>query len=139
MNKFKLFTLALSTILLLSACQDTKKGKLDNRVLDYWHAKINRDFKTAYQFLSPGWKSNESEEAYIRRMNQVRIKWLGVKINNKKCSQENLCSLIVGISYEYRFKGVGGKKMTVDSSVKENWIMKDNVWYHVPVKQKPLK
>ena len=38
------------------------------------------------------------------------------------------------ITYEYRFKGAGGELMKVESSLKENWIMKDNVWYFVPVK-----
>ncbi|HPI95728.1 MAG TPA: hypothetical protein PK055_08050 [Gammaproteobacteria bacterium] len=131
--------LLISTILLLSACTDKEKGKLDNRVKDYWTAKINKDFKTAYQFLSPGWRKNEAETAYIKRMGFSKVKWLEANNVKKICSKESVCKVLVDIKYEYTFKGVGGEKIEVESTQEENWIMKENVWYNVPTKQKISK
>lgn len=131
MNKIKLTMLLITTALFLTACQDKEAGKLDNRVLAYWNFKINKDFKSAYQYLSPGWKSGEREEAYIRRMSQSTVDWLDAKLIDKKCSEKDLCELTIEITYEYMFQGVMGKKMKVDSRSKENWIMIDNTWYNV--------
>ena len=120
----------------MSACQDPEKGKLDNRVMDYWNAKINKDFKVAYQYLSPGWRENESENSYIRRIGASTVKWLAVEIKRKECKQTDLCKLFIEIIYEYQFKGVGSKKIKVPALVGENWILKSNVWYHIPTETK---
>ncbi|MCF6318800.1 MAG: hypothetical protein L3J83_05925 [Proteobacteria bacterium] len=136
MNKLKSTLLILSTAMLLSACQDSEKGKLDNRVIDYWNFKINKDFKRAYGFLSPGWKSNEGELSYIHRMNGSKVKWTSVSIADKNCKQAGICEIKVNIEYEYQFKGAFANKITVPSTVIENWIMKNNIWYHVPVDTK---
>ena len=132
MKKVKL--LLISTILLLTACTDKEKGKLDNRVKDYWTAKINQDFKTAYQFLSPGWKQNESQESFTMRMKASRVKWLTVKLEKKECVQIDLCKVYVNIGYEYKFGGAISNTISIESIVKENWILKENVWYNVPEK-----
>jgi hypothetical protein len=136
MNKIKLTIVLMTTILLLTACDDKESGKLENRVLDFWNLKIEKDFKTAYQFLSPGWKSTESELSYASRMSMSRANWLNVHIKSKKCSQTDLCEVNVEIEYEFRFRGVGGKDMIVKTDLTENWIMKNNIWYHVPIDRK---
>ncbi len=128
--------MVLLTIFLITACKDSEKSKLDNRAIDYWNYKINKDFKSAYQFLSPGWKTNESELAYEQRMGGSKANWLNVKLKSKQCSQTDLCSVTVLVEYEYKFRGAVSRKMKVESSVSENWIMKDNIWYHIPVKKK---
>ena len=118
--------------LLMTSCGDEEKGKLDNRIKDYWSAKINKDFKTTYQFLSPGWRKNESEEAYIRRVSKTAVNWLGIEVKEKKCKAVNLCDVIIQVEYEYQFKGAMSQKMNVASEIDETWLMKDNVWYHIP-------
>ncbi len=124
---------------MLTACEDQEKNKLDNRVIGYWNLKINRDFKQAYKFLSPGWRANENELAYAQRMTKSVAKWQAVKLIDKQCTQKNLCKITVNIEYEYRFPGMGGQKMTVDTDLHENWILKNNVWYIVPIKEKRIK
>ena len=136
MNKIKSTVLIMVAALLLTACQDKEEGKLDNRIIAYWNFKINKDFKNAYQFLSPGWKSNESELSYSVRMGMSRVKWLGVQVISKNCKQIDLCKVKVEIEYEYQFKGVGGQEMRVKTGLDENWIMKENTWYHVPSEAK---
>lgn len=135
MNKIKLIAL-LAIISILTGCVDSEKNKLDNRVLDYWNNKINKDYEAAYDFLSPGWKSNEEREAYANRMKSSTIQWKTVKIVNKKCSETYLCNVAVEIQYEYLFKESMGKKVLMPSTLKENWLMQDNNWYHVPIKTK---
>ncbi len=122
--------------MLLSACQDPEKGKLDNRVIDYWNLKINKDYKKSYQFLSPGWRSNEAELPYMQRMLMTRVKWLSVKLIDKVCTQKDLCEVKIEMEYEYQFRGSFGDKMKVSAEIKENWIMRNNIWYTVPSERK---
>ena len=136
MNKLKLTLLLITATLLLTACQDKEAGKLDNRVVTYWNYKINKDFNNAYKFLSPGWKKNESESQYNQRLMDSKVDWISVKLIDKKCKQNNLCQVNLAIEYEYSFRGSFGDKIKVPSTVAENWIMKDNVWYNVPVEKK---
>jgi len=136
MNKIKLTILLITTAVLLTACQDKEAGKLDNRVLAFWNFKISKDFKSAYQFLSPGWKINEKESVYTLRMGMSKVKWIDAKIKDKECKQTDLCIVRMTIDYEYQFKGVTSEKMVVSTTLSENWIMKDNVWYNLPIDKK---
>lgn len=136
MNKLKTISLIFITLIWMTACVDQEKNKLDNRILDFWNAKINKDFKAAYQFLSPGWKINESEKSYIQRMSVSKVRWINAKNKNKNCSSVDICKVIVSIEYEYQFRGAFSEKLTVPSDIEENWIMKDNIWYFVPVETK---
>lgn len=136
MNKLKLTIILIAASLLMTACEDQEKNKLDNRVIDFWNHKIERDFSAAHKFLSPGWKKNESEVSFIQRMNRSTVSWLNVKIKEKQCSEKYLCTVIVGVEYEYQFKGSMGEKIRVPSQVTEKWLMKDNIWYNVPIKSK---
>jgi len=134
MNKLKLTVLLITTAIFLTACQDKEAGKLDNRVLAYWNYKINKDFKSAYQFLSPGWRESESKTEYSNRMEQNLINWKSAKIVSKECSKGNICKVKVIIIYEYMFRGAISKKMTIPTNITENWIMINNTWYMIPVK-----
>ena len=135
MNKIRLITI-LTIISIVSGCVDSAKSKLDNRVLDYWNYKISQNYEAAYEFLSPGWKNNEDQEAYAQRMKSSRVNWKTVKILNKKCSETYICNVTVVIEYEYMFKEAMGNKILMPSTLKENWLMQDNSWYHTPVKTK---
>ena len=135
MNNINAVSLIL-LVSLLTGCVDTEKNKLDNRVLEYWNHKINKEYQAAYEYLSPGWKSNEDMESYDRRMKSSRVEWKSVKLLGKECSETYLCTVTVEIEYEYMFKENMGKKVLMPSSLKENWLMQDNVWFHVPIKSK---
>ena len=126
----------MATAFFLTACQDKEAGKLDNRALAFWDLKIKGDYKSAYELLSPGWRSNESLGSFQSRMAQSKVKWISANIKNKTCSQKNVCKIGMIIEYEYQFAAAFSKKMKISTKLEENWIMKDNVWYLVPNEHK---
>ncbi len=132
MNKIKALLLIIAVSLLMTACEDQEKNKLDNRVVDFWNYKIDHNFKEAYKYLSPGWRSNESELAYVARMNGGAIKWLAASVKEKNCTEVYLCNIIMNIEYEYKFKGAMANKIQIETNITESWLMKNNIWYHVP-------
>lgn len=129
MNKLKLATV-IAVLMIVTAC-DQEKNKLDSRAKDFWMHKINRDFDKAYDFLTPGWKSSETKESYVRRMSQSTIKWRSIEIKDKQCSEKYLCSLSLKVEYEYTFKGSMAGTIKVPSEIRETWLMKNNTWYNV--------
>ncbi|VAW34918.1 hypothetical protein MNBD_GAMMA01-2179 [hydrothermal vent metagenome] len=136
MNKLNAIILILTATLSMTACVDSEKDKLDNRIIEFWNYKINNDFNKAYEFLSPGWRSSEDKESYVRRMSRSVVDWLGIKIKDKKCSEKYLCVVVLEIEYEYHFKGTMAGKIRIPSDIRETWLMKDNIWYYVPNKSK---
>ncbi len=134
MNKIKTLALIIITSITLTACVNDESGKLDNRVKAYWDAKVKKDFKTAYTFLTPGWKKTESEQSYIIRMSGIAINWLSTRIDSKTCAKPDVCKVKVVISFVYRFP-TGGGSIESESKTNENWLMIDNVWYILPKKQ----
>jgi hypothetical protein len=136
MNKLKLIVVTLAFMILATACVDGEKNKLNNRALDYWNYKINRQFNEAYQILSPGWRKTEDLKSFEQRMIISKARWLNAKFKNKECTQPDLCTVIMTIAYEYKFKTSGSKSIKVESDIKETWILKDNMWYHLPLDKK---
>ena len=134
--KIKQMTMALVVLLIMTACSDAEKNKLDNRAADYWKYKIGKDFKKAYQFLTPGWRKTDSEAAFTQRMVISKVKWLDSKVNKKECSKPDLCIVTMNITYEYQFKSSGSQKIEASSKIKETWILKENIWYHLPLQKK---
>lgn len=134
MNKLKI-TLLLIPILILSACVDNEKNKLENRVKDYWNFKISKNYKEAYNFLTPGYKKTESIEEYQLRLSSNKVNWLEYSLANKKCEQTDICTVNIDVVYEYYMPTAQHTKITVPSSISETWLMKDNVWYYFPKKK----
>lgn len=133
-NKQKTIILVSLIPAFLVSCVDQEKGKLDNRVLEYWTAKINKNYEKAYEYLSPGWQKNESKQSFASRMGTSKANWLSASIDEKICSKSYLCEVKIKIKYEYEFQGAMSDTIEIESVVSENWIMKDNVWYNVPKK-----
>jgi len=134
--KIKQIIMVLVTLLIMTACGDAEKNKLENRAADYWKFKIEKNFKKAYQFLTPGWRKTDSEAAFSQRLITSKVKWLDSKVTKKECSQPDLCIVTMEITYEYQFRTSGSQKIKADSMVKETWILKDNTWYHLPLQKK---
>lgn len=136
MIKIKTIGIVLATMLIMTACMDSEKNKLDARAADYWKYKVNHEYKKAYEFLSPGWRKTDSIVAYEQKMITSKVKWLGAAVSKKECSQPDLCVVTMAITYEYQFKATDSNKVKVESTVKETWLLKGNVWYHLPLHKK---
>ena len=134
MIKLKLLAIALIS-LQFTACIDTEKNKLENRATAYWDYKVKKDFKKAYEFLTPGWKKTESMQSYERRFLNSKVNWTKSAFNNKKCSKPDLCRVTMAINYEFMFKSASNKLMKMDDFITDTWVLKDNIWYVLPIKK----
>ena len=92
-----------------------------------WHYLIKGDFKAAYDYLSPSYRSAVSPEQYRAGLKEGL--WTGVEVRTVQCPKEDVCKVEVDVDYAYILKGrsVPGKR-----SLQETWRKDMGQWWNVP-------
>ena len=109
--------------------QAEKEGLLRQRVQEMWHAQVNGDRKTMYEYYDPFFRARvkrgffEVKTVPIYYYNPA-IEFLEVRGNVAK----------VRMRMEYEIKGYPGRLGTIDVPRKENvnqetWLFIDGTWY----------
>jgi len=132
MNK-RLSLMILSSLVLLAACS-SKEQTLEEKAVARWQHLIKGEFDQAYAYLTPGYRQTESMESYSLRMGNSQVEWQEVTYDKKECEEESFCHVHVKIKYLYVMPVAGGQEMVQSTSIKENWIKKDDGWYFLPKK-----
>ncbi len=120
-------------VLLLSACATTvPTGEtVEERATARWDALLSGDIATAYEYLSPGYRSSVSSLQYERSILRRQVQWISAKYMGSECA-ENTCN--VQISLGYRVVGAlpGVRVFEGTQGIEESWLMIDGLWYNVP-------
>ena len=101
------------------------------RVEARWQAMVAGEYDKAYEFLSPGFRSRVSPEEFRGRF-EGRTEWTGVDIQGVDCEEE-IC--VASVLARFRFLGAPPfPPYDGEAAEKENWIISDGEWWHVPRK-----
>lgn len=119
--------------ILLFGCSDTPKT-LEEKVVARWNFLISGDYTEAYEYLTPGYRQSETLDSYKSRIASSQITWQKSDFEKKECEDENLCVVFVRIEYMYLMPVAGGKEMVQSTTIRENWIKKEDEWYFLPKK-----
>jgi len=118
------FFFAVVAALVLSSCamlQDRPEDAVAQRAQERWDDLVRGDFKAAYQFLSPGSRSLQSEEDYVKSLR--RDFWKSALVKNVKCTDAQ-CDVEMAIEYEFR----GAR---VKTPLHEKWIREGSEWWYL--------
>ena len=129
----RISVLLISSLLVLAACS-SEEQTLEEKAVARWEHLIKGEFDQAYEFLTPGYRQSENLESYGLRMGASQVKWQEATFDKKECEDENLCVVQVNIQYLYVMPVAGGKEMVQTTTVRENWIKKEDGWYYLPKK-----
>ena len=126
--------LVLSAILaLFTACATTAPTSetVGERAAARWQALLSEDFASAYEYLSPGYRSSVSIAQYQRTLLLTKVRWTGAKYIESDC-EETICN--VKISMEFTIYGAvpGVKSFDSRQTIEESWVLINGNWYHVP-------
>lgn len=123
----------LCSLLLLSACATTatKTPDVQERANARWEALLSGDIASAYEFLSPGFRSSVSSVQYQRAILLKRVQWTGVEPEGHECT-ETSCSVKFILSYRVAGALPGVKSYEGKMDIEEPWVMVDKQWYYVP-------
>ena len=119
----------------LTACESGSEGSMPDdieaRAQARWDALTGGDVETAYQYLSPGYRSSISLDTYRLRLLNQRVRWTGGEVTGSSCG-ESACTVDVAISYEIKRPFEGLDEVTSTRQSTEDWVRADNQWWYLP-------
>jgi hypothetical protein len=87
-----------------------------------WDALLSGDFHAAYEYLSPGSRSVETEKSYIAELRKGF--WKSAKVQKVQCRGNEACDAEVTVEYEYQ-------GMRTRTPVRESWVRERSEWWYV--------
>lgn len=114
------------------AVPDSTEANVAQRAQERWQALISKDFRKAYQYLTVGVRTTTPEDAYIRRMANVSIRWIGSEVTEVSCEDAEVCMATLKISYAVRPDHMGMPELETSAPVYERWLRGDGQWYYLP-------
>ena len=137
--------LALSLVLTgLAACATTAPIKpaanlspeaaVTQRITERWQHIMDKDYKAAYEFMTPGTRAVMPYADYEKRMGQAQIRWMGSTVKQVNCEDAQTCHAEVQLDILVLFPGGGIGQTKTISVVDENWLKSGGQWYFLPSK-----
>lgn len=107
----------------------TVEERVGVRAVERWHALIAGDFKKAYGYLGPGYRSATPYAVYEAKLKSGTVEWKKIELKAVKCEPE-LCT--VDLSLDYRPTVKGFEAYQLQNRLTEKWVKVGNQWWHVP-------
>jgi hypothetical protein len=129
---------AIVLTVLLAACASapapepkTPEEALRERVEAYYQALIARDYKGAYEFFTPGYRSTWSVTDHYQRKPVIGT-WQSAEVLSVDCVNEQACDVMVRTSFRFQknMEPLGGQELPMD--LKYRWLKTDGDWYYLP-------
>lgn len=137
-NKLKLMKkqslimiLMVSTGLLLAACGGPGEPEsVEERAQARWDHFIERDFASAWEYYTPGYRQTNPREIFIVETNRRPFRWSAAEVLGAEC-EEDRCTVTTRISYRAIGAPDGQSRMTLTRTFEESWIRIDGAWWYV--------
>ena len=92
------------------------------RAQQRWDALVKGDFKTVYEYLSPGSRAVLTSEGYASGL-RVGF-WKAARVEKVMCEKPDVCDAILALEYDFR-----GSR--IKTPLKETWIKEGSSWWYV--------
>lgn len=120
-----------SADLIRSAKATKKLGDVGQMAVDRWGFLIAKDAPRAYEYLSPGAKSQITPDKYAKDLAAKPVVWRSVKFLSKAC-EGDACTVSLEVEYEVNARNAGLVKFP--AILEEKWIKIGSEWCFVPEK-----
>ena len=120
-------------LMLLSACATTVSTEIqiERRATERWDVLLAGDLASAYEFLSPGYRSSVSSLQYQRSILIQKVRWTGAEYTESEC-EETACTVHISLGYAIYGALPGVKSFDGTKVVDESWVLDHGQWYFVP-------
>ena len=122
---------SLGAVALLVACSDPRPPEeiVAERAQARWDALVARDFKTALEYYSPGFREQVDVKMYAADMVRKPIKWTSATVRKVECAPPK-CETTTEI--EYTATGAPGNLAGLKSRtfLKGTWLEIDGKWWY---------
>ena len=94
-----------------------------------WKARIAKDWKGVYGFMSPGYRSTHPYAVFAAQMARSPLLYRKASVEKVTCQDAQRCTVELSIESEYRGTQAQFQGQVSSSSVKERWIKLDGQWW----------
>jgi hypothetical protein len=110
--------------------KDESADVIQQKSVERWDFLIAHQADKAYDYLSPGYRSTKTREAYAKEMNDRPIRWTKANYNNQQCDGDT-CKVSLIVNYSVKMPGMS-RNTNAFSPLTETWIKADGRWYYLP-------
>ena len=107
----------------------TEEQVVAERAEARWRARIAKDWKAAYGYMSPGYRATHDYETFAMRMARVPLVYRKASVEKVACPDDNRCNLVLKVETEYRGSLAQFQGQVSTSRVEEQWIKVDGQWW----------
>lgn len=124
--------MACGLLLALTGCVDkANPDTVDTRSVERWNHLISHKAEQAYDYLTPGFRSTQTREAYAAAMNSRPVQWKDATFKSKECDADR-CKVQVDVTYSLAMPGASTSAAGGTRTQNETWLLVDGEWFFLP-------
>lgn len=104
---------------------------LKERALERWALLLAKRGEEAFDYLTPGYRSNRDAKSWAAEMGARPITWKELGIHDVKCDTEDSCEVSVWSESTVKLSVAMGTNSVFGGHLEE-WLRIDGVWYYLP-------
>ena len=107
----------------------TVEEQVAERAEARWQARIAKDWKVVYGFMSPGYRSTHPYDVFAAQMSRAPLFYRKASVEKVVCQDAERCIVELNIESEYRGTQAQFQGQVSTSKVKEQWIRLGGQWW----------
>ena len=136
MNALRKILIATAVLapLLLSACATTPASPEDivrERAQLRWDSILSRDYATAYELYSPGYRSQATPVDFEISMRLRSVRWTSAEFYSVECG-ENTCEVTFKVGWRVNTPVPGVAVYNGSSYIPGQWVRTRGEWWYRP-------
>jgi hypothetical protein len=127
------FLIMIGMIALLAACSDPRPAAevVQERAQARWEAMVARDFQTAWEYYTPGYREQMTAGEFEAEMARRPVRWTAAEVFEVSCADEEPgCVVRARVNYEAQAAVPGVGMLKSMSGVTETWLQIDGKWWY---------
>jgi len=127
------FLMMIGMIALLAACSDPRPAAevVEERAQARWEAMVARDFQTAWEYYTPGYREQTTAAEFEGEMARRPVQWTAAEVFEVNCAEtEPSCEVRVRVDYQAQAAVPGVGMLKSKSGVTEIWLQIGGEWWY---------
>lgn len=119
----------LAAVLALAGCATavaTPEAQVARLAHERWAHKINGDWKSAYEMLTPAYRQLHSQREYQSQFKGA-VNWQRAEVASTSCEPQK-CEVRIGLTVTFPL--ARGKGDTIHTFFNETWLNEGGHWYY---------
>ncbi|NNL94980.1 MAG: hypothetical protein HKO64_05115 [Xanthomonadales bacterium] len=111
--------------------EDSGPVSVEDRAQARWNHLLANEVTEAYAYLSPGYRSSVSLNAFQNMVGQKKVGWTAASVVSSEC-EEISCKVRIMLNYRLMGAVPGVQQFDGKQLITENWVNSDGQWWHIP-------